>query len=124
MAKNKLAVLVTSKPTSNTTHTAIKAIEGAIATNNIEVIGVFFYHDGVCCANQQMQIPSDEFQPLVHWQQLHLTHHIPLHLCITAAEKRGLTDEPSTCNIAPEFTVSGLGQLVELTSQADRVLHL
>ena len=65
---------------------------------------------------------------------------MPLYLCISAAEKRGLTDElnnhepsshelshePSqeTSNIDSVFTVSGLGELVELTSKAERVVQL
>ena len=52
-------------------------------------------------------------------------------MCISAAEKRGLSDElladnslHTNSNIDSAFTVSGLGELVELTSQADRVVQL
>jgi tRNA 2-thiouridine synthesizing protein D len=55
---------------------------------------------------------------------LHQKYQLPLHLCYTAAEKNGLSDEKATNNIAAHFTVSGLGELVELTSAADRVVQL
>lgn len=121
-----LAIIVTTPPNSNLTTTAIELIKNAIE-NNVNVIGVFFYQDGVLNAAKQLSIPSDEFQTLKQWQQLSSVHNVPLHLCISAAEKRGLTDELSSnglSNIDKLFTVSGLGELVELTSKAQRVVQL
>lgn len=124
MTREKLVVLVTTPPHDNLTVTAITLIEAALL-QGIDVIGVFFYQDGVINANVDVVIPNDEFQPLKRWQALHQTYKLPLHLCITAAEKRGLSDEKTTgTNIDPAFTVAGLGELVELTASADRVLQL
>ncbi|SEL12109.1 tRNA 2-thiouridine synthesizing protein D [Colwellia chukchiensis] len=123
---NTLALVVTTPPNSNLTTTAINLIKSALASG-VEVIGVFFYQDGVLNAAKHLSIPSDEYQSLAHWQQLNHDHHIPLHLCITAAEKRGLSDEHgehAQSTIAQSFTVSGLGELVELTSKAQRVVQL
>lgn len=118
---NKLAVVITTPPNSNLSATAINYVESALEMG-IELIGVFFYQDGVMHANKQVQIASDEYQALEHWQQLHQTFNLPLHLCITAAEQRGISDENST-NIHPIFTVSGLGELVELSSKSDRMVQ-
>lgn len=118
---NKLAVVITTPPYSNLSVTALDYIETALNTG-VELIGVFFYQDGVMHANTQVQIASDEFQALPCWQRLHTNYNLPLHLCITAGEKRGLCDvEPH--NIDPIFTVSGLGELVELSSKADRMVQ-
>ena len=43
---------------------------------------------------------------------------------VPAAEKRGMTDEEQLNNIAPNFVVAGLGELVELTNKCDRVIQL
>jgi tRNA 2-thiouridine synthesizing protein D len=118
---NKLAVVVTTPPYSNLSVTAIEYIETALKLG-IELVGVFFYQDGVIHANQQVQITSDEFQCLTQWQALQLKYKLPLHLCITAAEKRGISDENSN-NIHPIFTVSGLGELVELVNKSDRLVQ-
>ncbi len=119
-----LAIVVTTPPHSNLTVTAIDFIEAAIASS-IKIVGVFFYQDGVLNASKHISLPSDEFNVTQCWQQLSEDKNIPLHLCISAAEKRGLSDETEHgSNIAPFFTVSGLGELVELTTMADRVVQL
>ena len=117
----KLAVLITSPPYSNLSATALDYIETALKAG-VEVVGVFFYQDGVLHANKQVQIASDEFQTIDHWQTLQKRYQVPLHVCITAAEKRGLNDEQPD-NINSIFTVSGLGDLVELTDKADRLVQ-
>jgi len=117
----KLAVVVTTPPYSNLSVTALDYVETALKSG-IELVGVFFYQDGVIHANQQANIASDEFQCIEQWQALQQTFQLPLHLCISAAEKRGLSDEEPT-NIHPIFTVSGLGELVELVNKADRLVQ-
>ncbi|WDE03045.1 sulfurtransferase complex subunit TusD [Thalassomonas viridans] len=119
----KLAVVITTPPYSNLAATALDYVESALQTG-IDVIGVFFYQDGVLHADTNISIASDEFQAAEKWQQLHQNFALALHLCVTAAEKRGLRDDISPTNINPVFTVSGLGELVELTHQADRVVQL
>lgn len=119
----KLAVVVTTPPYSNLTRTALAYIEAAIA-NGLDVIGVFFYQDGVINANQGVAVPNDEFGAIDGWRALNAKHQIPLHLCVSSGEKRGLSDEMPGYNIEPCFTVSGLGELVELSSNADRVVQL
>ena len=103
--QNTLALVVTTPPNSNLTTSAIKLVQTAIE-NNIKLIGVFFYQDGVLNAAKHLSIPSDEFQALSRWQQLNNDYNVPLYLCITAAEKRGLSE------------------LVELTNKAERVVQL
>jgi tRNA 2-thiouridine synthesizing protein D len=118
-----LAVMITTPPYSNITATAIDYIESALQLG-IKVVGVFFYQAGVLNANNFVILPNDEFQALDKWQALHHKYNVPLHLCYSAAEKHGLTDEMLLNNVAPDFTVSGLGELVELSCSADRVVQL
>ncbi len=118
-----LAVVITTPPYSHLTITALNYIEAALRAD-VDVIGVFFYQDGVMHANADVSIASDEFQAIEHWQKLHQQYQLPLHICITAAEKRGIA-----CNsldnekINQAFTVSGLGELVELTTKAARLVQ-
>ena len=118
---NTLAVVITTPPYSNLSVTALEYIESALNAG-VELVGVFFYQDGVMHANTNIQIASDEFQAISHWQRLHQSYNLPLHLCITAAEKRGMSDEHEK-NIHSIFTVSGLGELVELSTAADRMVQ-
>lgn len=124
--QNTLAFVVTTPPNSNLTTTAINLVQAAIE-NGVSIIGVFFYQDGVLNAAKHLSIPGDEYQTLQQWQQINSKYSVPLYLCITAAEKRGLSDElgnSGRSNIDKAFTVSGLGELVELTSKAERVVQL
>lgn len=124
--QNTLAFVVTTPPNSNLTTTAIKLVQAAIE-NGVSIIGVFFYQDGVLNAAKHLSIPSDEYQTLQLWQKINSEYSVPLYLCITAAEKRGLSDElgnSERSNINKAFTVSGLGELVELTCKAERVVQL
>ncbi|MBU2871463.1 sulfurtransferase complex subunit TusD [Colwellia sp. E2M01] len=116
-----LAVVVTTPPYSPLTITAINYLEAALATG-VNVIGVFFYQDGVMHANKHINIASDEYQAIKQWQNLHTRYQLPLHICITAAEKRGITCDDNA-QINAGFTVSGLGELVELTTKASRVVQ-
>lgn len=118
---NKLAVIITTPPYSNLSVTALNYVEAALQSG-IDLIGVFFYQDGVLHANANIKIASDEFQAISHWQKLHQEYSLPLHLCITAAEKRGISDDNDR-GIHPIFTISGLGELVELSAIADRTVQ-
>lgn len=127
---HKLAVIVTTPPHSNLTTTAIEYIHCALKAE-VQIIGVFFYQDGVLNASKYLSIASDEYQALTHWQKLHNEYNLPLHVCVTAAEKRGLSEELTTealpssifSNISEAFILSGLGELVELSAHADRVVQ-
>lgn len=123
----KLAVIITTPPYSNLSVTALNYIESALE-KGVEIIGIFFYQDGVMHANSDIQIANDEFQAIKHWQRLYSNYILPLHICITAGEKRGLNELSSSNNksgnnIEPIFTISGLGELIELTSLADRTVQ-
>ena len=126
-----LAVIVSTQPIDSKTNTALEFVTAAVQQDNIELLGVFFYQDGVLNASTSLSIPSDEFQATDNWKALYQQYNVPLYLCITAAEKRGMTDELSdannvfhTSNIDEVFTVAGLGELVELTTKADRLVQL
>ncbi len=118
-----LAVVITTPPYSHLTITALNYVEAALDAG-IDVIGVFFYQDGVMHANKDISISSDEYQAISHWQKLHKQYQLPLHICITAAEKRGIAcDSIDNEELNQAFTVSGLGELVELTTKASRLVQ-
>lgn len=120
----KLAVVVTTAPTCHLTQTAYQVINNA-NNNDTQVIGVFFYQSGVLNASKHLAIPSDEFSVMSKWTSLSNDHNIPLYLCSTAAEKFGLVNTANNTELINEsFTISGLGELVQLTEKADRVVQL
>ena len=123
---SSFALVVSTSPTDNKTNTALAFAQQLLADGHT-LKGIFFYQDGVLNANKYVQTPSDELNLVTAWCKFQQQTSTPLHLCITAGERRGLTDSNNDefhHNIAAGFTISGLGELVVLTSAADKVVQL
>jgi len=90
---------------------------------------VFFYHDGVNVSSRLSVPPQDERHIQKNWTALAKEYDIDLVVCIAAAQRRGLLDEneakrqgKDASNIAEGFRISGLGQLIEMGIQTDRLV--
>ncbi|WP_262966782.1 sulfurtransferase complex subunit TusD [Methylobacter psychrophilus] len=125
----KFAVQVNTSPyQSNSGHSAYQFIEAALLQGH-EVFRVFFYHDGVYQAFKHTTPPDDELQFTAQWSELARRYPVDLVICISAAQRRGLLgmDEArrqgkQDNDLADGFRISGLGQLVEATLEADRFI--
>lgn len=94
-----------------------------------EISGVFFYQYGVLNASQLVSPASDEINLPQLWSDLAIKHQFPLEVCISAALRHGIVDEQESLqlklnqfNLKAPFTLSGLGQLAELSAKCDRVV--
>lgn len=90
---------------------------------------IFFYQDGVNNATNLAAPPQDEFDLQQAWQRLAQDHNLDLVVCVAAALRRGILDNgeaqrysKSSHNLAQEFTISGLGQLIEAATASDRLI--
>ncbi|HKQ31470.1 MAG TPA: sulfurtransferase complex subunit TusD [Burkholderiales bacterium] len=124
----KFAVLVNEGPyTHQASDTAYHFTKAALEKGH-EVVRVFFYHDGVLNATDLAIPPRDDRDVIKRWSALAQQHQLDLVACIAAAERRGIMDAETARrrgledNIAPRFRISGLGQFIEATIQADRVV--
>jgi tRNA 2-thiouridine synthesizing protein D len=93
------------------------------------VYRVFFYHDGVHNGTRLSVPPQDERDITRQWRELAQRFDIDLVVCIGAAQRRGVLDESEARrhgkhgdNLASEFRVSGLGQLIDAGIQTDRLV--
>ena len=94
-----------------------------------EIVRVFFYHDGVNNGTRLSVPPQDDRNIANRWSELGVKHQLELVLCVAAAQRRGLLDEDEakraskdSSNMAPGFSISGLGQLIDAGIQADRLI--
>lgn len=120
------ALIITTSPTDNKTSTSLEYAKALLSSGH-SITGVFFYQHGVLNANAYVQTPSDELNLLNDWTGFATETSTPLHLCVSAGERRGLTDSndaPFCHNIAKPFVISGLGELVVLTNSADKTVQL
>lgn len=87
---------------------------------------IFFFQDGISNANALINPASDEINLLEKWLNLAKLHHLPLHLCISAAQRRGVVDHQTSksqqSNLAEGFILAGLGEFSQAILKADRLL--
>ena len=88
-----------------------------------------FFQDGVSNGNGLVYPANDEFNLTRAWQAFSAQHHIPLHLCVAASQRRGVVDaltakETDKTNLAEGFEITGLGEFMAMALKADRVVTL
>ena len=125
----KFAIVVHGAPYSSEACLSALKFAKAVLASGHSINRVFFYHDGVHTANRLIAPPQDEAPVSEQWQELGSGNNIELIACIASCLRRGVLDETeadrydkSGSNIATEFTISGLGQLIDASINADRIV--
>ena len=125
----KFGIVVSEGPyTHQASDSAYNFAKAALESGH-EVPRVFFYHDGVNVGTRLSVPPQDERNIQQNWSALAKDHGVDLVICIAAAQRRGMLDEneakrqgKDADNIAEGFRISGLGQLIEMGIQTDRLM--
>ena len=125
----KFGIVVSEGPYTHQASDSAYNFAKAALENGHEVPRVFFYHDGVNVGTRLSVPPQDERNIQQNWTALAKEHEVDLVICIAAAQRRGLLDENEATrqgkdanNIAEGFRISGLGQLIEMGIQTDRLV--
>ncbi|WP_330926404.1 sulfurtransferase complex subunit TusD [Candidatus Sororendozoicomonas aggregata] len=125
----KFALAIYGAPaTSQAPQTALHFAKATLAEGH-EIVQLFFYQDGVHTASTLCMAPQDE-QPLTQqWRAFIHERQLDAIVCIAAAMRRGVVDqaeakryELSAHNLDTTFTLSGLGQLIDASVTADRII--
>ena len=113
-----LAVLLSVGPDRGTLPLrALETIETALS--NGCAVFCFLYEDGVLLANGRRDIPQGETDPSQLLETLAQHQNCDVVACITAAERRGVTQDRLMTNVR----VGGLGEWTEQLQAADRVVQ-
>lgn len=96
---------------------AYQMAEALLAAGH-QICQVFFFQNGVHQGNGLVDPASDEVNLVAQWQQLAKQHSLALHLCISAAQRRGVVAQ----NLADGFVLAGLGEFSQALLKADRLL--
>lgn len=125
----KFSLLILGAPGSTQSASTAYRFAQAVIDSGHTLYRVFFYHDGVYCANELITPPQDEENLSTNWATLATDHDVDLVVCIASALKRGVIDqaeaqryEKPASNLGEGFTISGLGQLVDAAIVSDRVI--
>lgn len=112
----KFALLVTAAPFSTQgAETALRFARAAIS-NGHSIERIFFFRDAVHNASALAVAPQDESNIPAAWQQFCEAQAIDAVVCVSAALKRGITDNNTNIPIA------GLGLLTDAMINADRLV--
>jgi tRNA 2-thiouridine synthesizing protein D len=124
------AILVTGQPYSDQSSKTALQFCKAIIERQHRIYRVFFFNDGVHCANNFITPPQDEKSIPTQWQALQQEHELDLVVCVSSALRRGVIDQKeaerydvSGHNMASGFNIGGLGQWVDACMHADRVIR-
>ena len=112
----KFGILINEGPfTHQASDSAYRFAVAAIEKGH-EITRVFFYNDGVNNASKLSEPQADDRNLVKLWSAIGEEHGIDLVVCVAAAMRRGIKDE----NLADNFRISGLGQLIESGITNDR----
>jgi len=94
-----------------------------------QIFRIFFYHDGVYNATRLAVPPQDEINIPDRWSQLAKENGIDMVVCIASAIRRGVLNkeearryDKDAHNLASNFTISGLGQLIDAALNSDHLI--
>jgi len=123
------ALLVMSSPFSGQGAMTAARFARCVLARGHNISRVFFLDAGTTNGAAAAVSPQDEENRLQPWVELAEQHELELILCISSALRYGMLDdteanrhEKSSATIHPAFTVSGLGQLVDASAGADRLV--
>ena len=101
----------------------------AVLSSGHSLYRIFFYQEGVSNGNALIVSPQDEINLNALWSEFSKNNNVELVVCIASALRRGMLNEGEAeryekghANLAPEFIVSGLGQLIDAGIQSDRLI--
>ena len=128
--KVKFAVVVSGAPYGTQGASSAYQFCASAVQAGHEIVGVFFYQEGVLNASQFVSPASDEINLPDFWAKLATQYQFPLEVCVSASLRRGIVNQTEAqqlslgqYNLKAPFVLSGLGQLAELSAGADRLVQ-
>ncbi|MEH6452503.1 MAG: sulfurtransferase complex subunit TusD [Psychromonas sp.] len=126
----KFSIVVCGAPYGTQSASTAYQFCAAAINQGHQIVGVFFYQEGVLNASDLSSPASDEVNMPALWAALAIENKFPLEVCVSAALRRGIVDQQEASqlafdhfNVKPPFVLSGLGQLAELSAACDRLVQ-
>ena len=118
-----------SSPVSGHSSRSAAAFAQCAIARGHSIYRIFFLDAGTAAASATSVFPQDEINPVRPWLELAEQHAVDLVICITSALRYGMLDRVEAARhghsgptIHPQFTVSGLGQLIDACAVSDRLI--
>ncbi|EED33030.1 sulfur relay protein TusD/DsrE [gamma proteobacterium NOR5-3] len=119
----RYTLLVLTPPDSGASARHALEFAKAVCLAGHDVACVFFYDAGVLTALSQCEAAADESDLREGWQDFAQTTGTPLVACVASVARFGLGDGRELHErCLPQFTIAGLGELIEASSDSQRFL--
>lgn len=119
----RYTLLVLSSPDSGSSARHALEFAKAVRLAKHDVACVFFYDAGVLTALSQSEPASDEYNVRLGWQEFAQQTETRLIACVASALRFGIGDGQALRDrCLPEFSIAGLGELVEARSASHRFM--
>lgn len=120
--KLRISLFVQGSPwTSRACRNALNFARALIESRH-EIHRVFFYQDAVGISHVAFDTPTDEPNLQREWLDLSRDHQIELAVCVSAAQRRGISSDRDQNTVATGFEIRGLGQLIEAMLESERLV--
>lgn len=113
----KFGILVLEGPYQHEAADSAYQFALAVRRRGHEIVGVFFYMDGIHNANK-FQKPPGERNLSALWSKLREEGGVDCVACVAGSTWRGMNQEIAL----PGLRIAGLGQLAAIIQSADRVI--
>jgi tRNA 2-thiouridine synthesizing protein D len=121
-------VIQASAQKSEIAFTALQFAQ-ALVRNQHQIYRIFFYGEGASLASGCVVSPQDETDAHAEWRRFIATHKIDAVVCIAAGLRRGIINtaesaryQKDAATLAPEYELSGLGQLIDAAVHSDKLI--
>lgn len=121
-------VILHAPPSSAVSRSALAFCRALIESGH-QLQRLFLYGDGVLNGSANLVMPQDEADLTEQWRVFLNEHQVDAVACIASALKRGILDEvegqryeKTGAVLTAPFNLSGLGQLVESSTNSDRII--
>ncbi len=113
----KFGILLKESPYNYQAFDSVYNFANAALEMGHEIIGIFFYDDAVYVGNKYLEPPQGErnIKSYIHALK---SKGVRLVICVAAGKRRGLTQN----TVSESAEISGLGQLLELSIESDRLI--
>ncbi|MFT4769880.1 MAG: tRNA 2-thiouridine synthesizing protein D [Glaciecola sp.] len=119
----RYTLLVLSPPDSGSSGQHALEFAKAVSLAGHDIACVFFYDAGVLTALANCESASDEQDIRSGWQKFAQDTGTRLIACVASAVRFGIGDgQVLNDRCLPEFTIAGLGELIESSSESQRLL--
>lgn len=126
----KFTIVIYAAPyTSGAASSALQFTRSVLSQGH-QVYRVFFFGDGVHNANRFAITAQDEENLQQAWNTLIQDNDLDAVVCVSSSLKRGIMDQSEAMRheldgntLLASMEIAGLGQLVDATSNSDRVIN-